>query len=85
MPESTHIDTNQAYPVIIRCQRLFKDFFRFFPAVPKMLLTKFPKCLCGISTGQLEILLSRTGPTDHHSQLPNLLYTAELCTQIKTK
>ena len=30
--------------------------------------TKFPNCLCGISTRQLELLLWRAGPTAQHMQ-----------------
>ena len=29
---------------------------------------KFPNCLCGISTRQLELLLWRAGPTAEHTQ-----------------
>ena len=31
-------------------------------------IPKFPNCLCGISTRQLELLLWRAGPTAQHTQ-----------------
>ena len=43
---------------------------------------KFPNCLCGINTRQLELLLWRAGPTAQHMQdCPIFFYKAELNTQ----